>query len=199
MIRLTWKAGSKFLDDKGPGFAIMLFVAFMSWILFWPHGLSMNMAAGMGPEAIRYEKVSTSYSQNAAELMRSNEEVFSRSLSILDTKKYHCLLTEFLSRGEQEGSQSASLARYETLCGIFTDAAAMVDTYAERLGGGGGYYPELHEFTLHTQGRERAIGPFLTQGECIKIANRLARAGEHTSHCLPYGQARHPTPGLGRG
>ncbi|MGQ4877630.1 hypothetical protein ACOJCM_03540 [Billgrantia sp. LNSP4103-1] len=189
MIRLTWKAGSEFLEEKGPSVAIVLFMTFMSWILFWPHGLNISMAIGKEPEAIKYEKVRTSYSKNAAELMRYNEDIFSRSLSILDTKKYYCLLTEYFDTGYEGGLQPAALLRYESLCEVFSDAAALVDTYADRLNGWSGFYPELHEFTWHGRSEEQRIGPFLTQAECIEIADRLARLGEHASSCGPYGHA----------
>jgi hypothetical protein len=189
MIRLTWKAGSEFLDEKGPSVAIMLFMSFMSWILFWPHGLNVSMAIGKEPEAVKYEKVKTAYSENAAELMRLDEDIFSRSLSILDTKKYYCLLTEYFDTGYEGGLQPAALLRYESLCDVFADAAAMVDTYADRLNGWGGFYPELHEFTLHSRGKEQRVGPFLTQAECIEIADRLASLGEHASSCAPFGHS----------
>lgn len=188
MIRLTWKAGSELINEKGPGIGITLFMAFMSWVLLWPNGLSVSMAIGKEPEAIRYEKIKSSYSRNAAELMRYNEDIFSRSLSILDTKKYYCLLTEYFDAGYNGGLRPATLGRYASLCEVFSDAVAMVDTYADRLNGWGGFYPELHGFTLRSRGQEQRIGPFLTQAECIEIAGRLARLGEHASNCGPYDQ-----------
>ncbi|MGR2739055.1 hypothetical protein ACUY1T_11470 [Billgrantia sp. Q4P2] len=197
MIRLTWKLGSKFLDDKGPGFAITLLLLFMAWILFWPHWVGINAASGEEVEDVGYEKVSAYYSKSAAELMRYDEDIFSRSLSILDTKKYYCLMTEYLDREQEVRLRPATLDHYETLCSIFSDAAAMVDTYAQRLDDWGEFHPELHELMLHARGRERTIGPFLTQGECIEIADRLSRAGEHTSHCMSYGQAQRTSPGRG--
>ncbi|MFQ3786760.1 hypothetical protein [Halomonas sp. A29] len=190
MIRLTWKLGLKFLDAKGPSFAIMLLVSFMVWILFRPYAGGVNMASGKEVEDIRYQKISVSYSQSTAELMLYDEELFSHSLSILDTKKYYCLMTEYLDREQEERLRSATLVHYEILCGIFSDAAAMVDTYADRLGGWEDSSMELHEFTFYTRSRERSIGPFLTQGECIEIADRLVQAGERISCCMPYGQAQ---------
>ncbi|MCC5884336.1 MAG: hypothetical protein JJU25_17100 [Halomonas sp.] len=188
MIKLTWKAGSKFLDEKGPGIAVVLFMTFMSWILFWPHGLSVNMAVGNEPETIKYEKIKASYSQNAAELMRLDEGIFFRTLSILDKQKYYCLLTDFFDAESEQGLRTEEVLRYESLCEVFTDAAGMVDTYVDRLNGWAGFYPELHEFTLHAMGRQQLIGPFLTQAECVEITDRLLRLGEHASNCEPYGR-----------
>lgn len=199
MSRGTWKSGSRFLDEKGPGFAILLFMAFMSAILFWPHGLNVNMAEGKEPEVVRFEKIRTSYSESAAELMRFNEDMFSRSLSILDAQRYYCLMREHLAEEQARVLRSKTLSRYQALCEIFSDAAAMVDTYAERLDRWGSYYPELHEFSLYSRGRERPIGPFLTQGECIEIAVRLARVDEHTSNCMPYGQSHQASLMPGKG
>lgn len=50
MIRLTWKAGSELLEEKGPIVAIVSFMTFMSWMLFWPHGMSVSSAIGQEPE-----------------------------------------------------------------------------------------------------------------------------------------------------
>ncbi len=186
MIALMWKAGSKFLGDKGPSIAIMMFLFFTSGILFWPHGLSVNMAVGQEQEAIRYEKIRASYSEDAAALMQTNGELFTKSLSILDNKKYYCLMLQHLGAGKVAVSRPAALPRYESLCGIFTDAAAMVDTYADRLSGWNRFYPELYEFIHLNKGTEQRIGPFLTLEECAEIAQRLASLGEQTTGCLPY-------------
>ncbi|WP_104202537.1 hypothetical protein [Billgrantia saliphila] len=190
MIALTWKAGSKFLSDKGPSIAIVVFLLFASGILFWPHGLTVNMAVGKEPEAIRYEKVSTSYSEDAADLMRVNGELFTKSLSILDNQKYYCLMQHHLGTGEAAVSRPSALPRYERLCGIFTDAAAMVDTYADRLNGWSRFHPELYEFIYLDKAAEQRIGPFLTLEECAEIAQRLASLGERTTGCLPYDESQ---------
>jgi hypothetical protein len=187
MIALTWKAGSKLLDEKAPCIAILLFLTFMSWVLFWPYIQSDNVAVRKEPEVIRYEKIKSLYSEGAADLMRYNEEIFIHSLSILDTKKYYCLMEYYFSSLDE--SRTAAVLRYASLCDIFTEASTMVDSYAERLHGWGGQYPELHGFTLHVRGKEREIGPFLMLEECHRVTGRLRGQGEEVSDCMPYGHS----------
>ncbi|MBA2780180.1 hypothetical protein [Billgrantia kenyensis] len=189
MVVLTWKAGSKFLDEKGPAIAVFLFLTFMSWILFWPGGVNNNMVVGKESEGLKYKKIKASYSESAADLMRYNEEIFSHSLSILDTKKYYCLMAYYFSSDHAGSAPPTAVLRYESLCDIFSEAAAMVDSYAERLNGWGGFYPELHGFTLQARGKEREIGPFLTFEECLRVTGRLRGQGEEVSNCMPYGHS----------
>ncbi|MCE8039657.1 MAG: hypothetical protein ACXIU5_13505 [Halomonadaceae bacterium] len=193
MIRLIWKAGSKLLEENGPIVAIVSFISFMSWMLFWPHGVSMSAAVGQEPEMTMYEKIKSSYSAQAAELLRVDEDVFLRSLSILDAQRFYCLLAEHFGDEGKSSLRPSYLLRYEALCNVFADAASMVDTYADRLSGGGGFYPKLHEFMFHSQKKEQVMGPFLTQEECVEIAERLIRLGERVSRCNPYGMSRSPT------
>ncbi|WP_111412574.1 hypothetical protein [Billgrantia lactosivorans] len=192
MITLTRKAGSEFLGEKGPTIAIVSILAFMAWILFWPHGLNTDMAVGQEPETTRYEEQSGAYSEDAAELMRISHELFTRSLSILDNKKYYCLMLTHLDESEATGSRSFTLSRYENLCGIFSDAAALVDTYADRLREQTRLQPGLYEFAFHARGQEQRIGPFLSVEECSQISARLMQLGEQVFPCLPYEESRYP-------
>ncbi|MCE8015896.1 hypothetical protein HOP62_07390 [Halomonas sp. MCCC 1A17488] len=191
MIELMWKAGSKFLDDMGPGVAIALFAIFMSWVLSWPHGQGLAMdTADVEPEAMRYESAHTTDSRGAAELMHLEGDDLARYPSTLDMQRYYCLLIERLSSGQREQTAPVSVSRYATLCDIFTDAARRVDVYADRLDGQGGFHPEPHGFMLHRQGTVQAVGPFHAQGECSEIAARLALIGEQPSRCKPYAEIR---------
>ncbi|MFW3613857.1 hypothetical protein [Billgrantia antri] len=192
MVKLTWKAGSRFLDDKGPSIAIALFAIFMSWVLFWPHGhgLGMNTAVGMEPEAAGHEQAPDLVSYGAAERMHLEGDTMARYPSTLDTQKHYCLLIEHLSSGQQAQTTSVSMSRYATLCDIFTDAARMVGAYDDRLDGRGQFHSEPHGFTLHRQGTIQPVGPFHAHGECSEIAARLALVGEQPSRCMPYAEIR---------
>ena len=192
MIRLTGKAGSKFFEEKGPVVAIVSFMTFMSWMLFWPHGMSVSSAIGQEPEITKYEKIKNSDSVQVADLLRIDEDIFSRSLSILDTQRFYFLLSEHFGMEESRSLRPSSLLRYEALCEVFADAASMVDTYADRLNGGSGFYPELHEFKFHSREKEHVIGPFLSAEECVEIVERLLRLGEHASRCSSYGVSGKP-------
>lgn len=191
MITLTRKAGSEFLGQKGPTIAIVSILAFMAWILLWPLGPNIDMAVGQEPETTRYEESAT-YSADAAELMRISHELFTRSLSILDNKKYYCLMRTHLDESEVTDTRSFALSRYERLCGIFSDAAALVDTYADRLRDQTRFQPGFYEFAFHAKGQEQRIGPFLSVEECSQITARLMQLGEQVFPCLPYVKSRYP-------
>ncbi|MDX5376035.1 MAG: hypothetical protein LPK08_00735 [Halomonas sp.] len=190
MIELTWKAGSRFLDDKGPSIAIALFAIFMSWVLFWPHGhgLGMNTAVGMEPETGGHEQASVPVAYGAAERMHLEGDTLAHYPSTLDTQNPYCLLIEHLSSGQLEQA-SVSVSRYATLCDIFTDAARMVGAY-DRLDDRERFLTEPHGFTLYTQGTIQPVGPFHAHGECSEIAARLALVGEQPSRCMPYAEIR---------
>ncbi|MBW6392412.1 hypothetical protein [Billgrantia antri] len=190
MITLTWKAGSRFLDDKGPSIAIALFAIFMSWVLFWPYGhdLGMSTAVGMEPATAGHEQAPVPVSYGAAERMRLEGDTLAHHPSILDTQNHYCLLLEHLSSGQLEQA-SVPVSRYATLCDIFTDAARMVGAYDDRLDDRR-FLTEPHGFTLHTQGTIQPVGPFYAHGECSEIAARLALMGERPSRCMPYAEIR---------
>ncbi|QOR38224.1 hypothetical protein HNO52_06640 [Billgrantia diversa] len=191
MIALTRKAGSEFLGKKGPTIAIVSILTFMAWILLWPQGLNIDKAVGQEPETTRYEESAT-YSSDATELMRISHELFTRSLSILDNKKYYCLMRTHLDGSEMTDTRSFTLSRYERLCGIFSDAAALVDTYADRLRDHARFRPGFYEFAFHAGGQEQRIGPFLSVEECSRITARLMQLGEQVFPCLPYAKSRYP-------
>ncbi|WP_104202536.1 hypothetical protein [Billgrantia saliphila] len=178
------------LSDLFYRYSIMIMLAafsvLMSWMLIWPEEWERSSFKEYQVEASEYDRIERLYSDGIAELMRRHPYFYERSLSLLQQYKVNCFMAEYAQAREREELNLALKVRRENLCDVFADAAAMVDTYPDRLGALEGGRPALLHFTFLEGEEEKAIGPFLSLEECSMIAARLAQLGERVTSCQPY-------------
>ncbi len=178
------------LSDLFYRYSIMVILAafsvLMSWMLLGPEEWEGGALEKHQVEVSEYERTERLYSDGVAELMRDYPYFYKRSLSLLQQYKVNCFMAEYAQAREGEELDLALKVRRENLCDVFADAAAMVDTYSDRLGALEEGRPALLHFSFLEGGEETSIGPFLSLEECSMIAAQLARLGEQITSCQPY-------------